>query len=76
MREYAVTVGHADAARLESELRGRGVSVLDVAYADQATLRLGVPEGDATRLAGLLAELTAGTAIAVPGDDRWIDQHP
>lgn len=74
IREYAVTVGHADAARLESELRGRGFGVLGVEYAVQATLRLGVPENESTRLSGLLAELTGGTAVAVAGDDRWVDR--
>ncbi len=46
LTEHEVVVAHADAGRLESELRARGVQVLDVAYAERVTLRLGVlPDG-------------------------------
>jgi len=48
LSEHEVVVDHADAGRLESELRARGVQVLDVAYAERVTLRLGVlPDGAA-----------------------------
>ena len=40
--EHELTVSHADAGRLESELRARGIDVLDATYAEQVTLRLGV----------------------------------
>ena len=85
--EHELVVSHADAGRLESELRARGVAVLDVTYADRVTLRLGVPavEGrensglgddgpDSGSLAALVAELTAGDAPAptIVGQ-RWID---
>ena len=43
VRELTLDVGHADAGRVESELRARGVAVLDTAYAAHVTLRLGVP---------------------------------
>lgn len=73
VQEYAVTVGHADAARLESELRGRGVQVLGVEYAADATLRLGVPDGESAAFPALVAELTAGGAVPVAGAARWVD---
>jgi uncharacterized YigZ family protein len=73
LHEYAVTVGHADAARLESELRRRGMQVLGVEYAAAATLHLGVPSGDAAAFPALVAELTAGGAVPVVGAARWVD---
>lgn len=73
VQEYAVTIGHADAARLESELRGRRVQVLGVEYAAAATLRLGVPNGEAAAFPALVAELTAGGAVPVAGAARWVD---
>ena len=52
MVEHELTVSHADAGRLESELRSRGVEVLDAAYAEQVTLRLGVRADDPAAGAG------------------------
>ena len=73
VRELTLEVGHADAGRVESELRTRGVTVLDTEYAASVTLRLGVPPADVERLHALVAELTAGTAAAVPAGERWVD---
>jgi len=70
--EYELTVGHAEAGRLESELRARGVQILDASYADSVTLRLGVR--DPSGLAASVAELTGGT-VATPRQvgSRWTD---
>ena len=76
LAEHDLVVSHADAGRLESELRARGVTVLDVAYADRVTLRLGVPAvdpGTGGGLAALVAELTAGDAVPTRVGERWID---
>ncbi|MFC4783405.1 YigZ family protein [Nocardioides sp. MAHUQ-72] len=73
VRELALEVGHADAGRVESELRSRGVTVLDTAYAAQVRLLLGVPPAQVERLHALVAELTGGTAAAVPAGERWVD---
>ena len=78
--EHELTVSHADAGRLESELRSRGIEVIDAAYADQVTLRLGVRAeaaaggGDDGDLAALVAELTNGSA-APPREvtTSWLD---
>lgn len=74
LRELTLEVGHADAGRVESELRARGVAVLDTAYAGHVTLRLGVPTAEVDRLHALVAELTGGTAAAVPAGERWVDR--
>ena len=49
-----------------SELRSRGVAVLDSDYGPHVTLRLGVPRTRRERLAALVARLTAGDA-----ETRW-----
>lgn len=71
LTEHELTVGHADAGRLESELRSRGVTVLDTTYADAVTLRLGVL--DSSGLAALLAELSGGTIALREVGASWID---
>ena len=71
--ELEVELGHADAARVESELRLRGVRVLDTSYAASVVLRLGVEPSDEPRLHHLLAELTAGSVLATPAGHRWLD---
>jgi uncharacterized YigZ family protein len=74
VRELVLDVDHADAGRVESELRARGIVVLDTVYAARVALRLGVPPADEQRLHALVAELTAGTAAAVPSGERWVDR--
>lgn len=73
VREHLVELDHADAGRVESDLRARGVAVLDQAYAARVTLRLGVPPEEEGRLAAALAELTGGTAVARSAGERWVD---
>lgn len=71
--EHTVEVSHADAGRLESELRSRGVSVLDVAYDAAVVLRLGVRAADVAGFAPMVAELTGGTVNPVETGSRWVD---
>jgi uncharacterized YigZ family protein len=66
---WDVTVDHADAARLENDLRARGVAVRSVDYADQATLHL-ASDGD---LAAVVRELTAGTVVPTRSGEVWVD---
>ncbi len=73
LTEWVVELGHAEAARAESELRARGVAVVDVSYAATVILRLGVPPVDVDRLHGLVAELSGGRALAVAAGERWVD---
>ncbi|MDN5895961.1 MAG: YigZ family protein [Nocardioides sp.] len=71
--EHELVVSHADAGRLETELRARGISVLDTAYAAEVTLRLGVPAHDVAVLAPLVAELTGGASAPTEVGSRWVD---
>lgn len=73
VREHLLDLGHADAGRVESELRARGVMVVDTEYGAQVTLRLGVPPEREERLAAIVAEVTSGTAETRVAGERWAD---
>ena len=74
VREHVLALSHADAGRVESELRARGVAVLGSEYAVGVTLRLGVPPADEGRIAATVAELTAGSASTTVVGERWVDR--
>ncbi|WP_067435866.1 YigZ family protein [Nocardioides jensenii] len=69
--EHSLVVGHADAGRLETELRSRGIAVLDVAYGASVTLLLGVPAGSSDAFVAQVAELTGGASEPVEVGSRW-----
>lgn len=69
--EHEIALDHADAGRVESELRARGVAVLATTYEAKVTLRLGTPDPDA--LAPLLAELTGGRVTPNRVGQSWVD---
>ena len=73
VREHLLDLDHADAGRVESELRARGVAVLGTDYGVRVTLRLGVPPDREERLAALVAELTAGAGETRMAGERWVD---
>ena len=73
VREHLLDLDHADAGRIESDLRSRGIAVLDTEYAARVTLRLGVPPDQEARLAALVAELTAGAGETRVAGERWVD---
>lgn len=72
--EHRLEVDHADAGRVETELRARGISVLETAYGARASLLLGVPPDGAERLRALVAELTAGRGETEQTGERWVDR--
>lgn len=74
VRELEVEVEPADAGRVESELRSRGVAVLDAAWGRRVVLRLGAPPGDVPGLDSVLAELTGGRVVTSPVGERWVDR--
>ncbi len=73
LERYDVVADHADAGRLESDLRARDVTVLGVDYAESATLHLAVPAVDADGFAALLAELTGGGPGPEATGAVWVD---
>jgi uncharacterized YigZ family protein len=72
--ELALDLDHADAGRVETELRAAGVTVLDAAYAGRVRLLLGAPDPD--ELARLVAGVTAGRAVPEVVGERWVDAPP
>ena len=73
VREYSLLLDHADAGRIESELRSRGVTVLGATYQASVELRLAVPPASEATLAGQLAELTGGAVESTVIGERWVD---
>lgn len=69
--KFTFGVGHADAGRVEAELRARGVAVLGVVYADRATIT--VAGRDRDELQGLVASSTSGAAEVESAGTDWID---
>lgn len=73
IEEYVIAVDHANAGRLESDLRQRGIAVLGTDYSEQARIRLGVHAGRRAKLAALLAELTSGNENLEAAGMSWRD---
>jgi uncharacterized YigZ family protein len=68
-----VDAAHADAGRLEHELRSRGLVVRDASYGAVVTLTLAVPAELSRTLPGTLAGLTGGAAAPRPVGTDWVD---
>ena len=68
---HTLAVGHAEAGRVESELRGRGVVVADTTYAESAVLTLAAR--DSAELADVVAAVTSGTGTLDPAGEMWVD---
>ncbi|WP_041451101.1 IMPACT family protein [Hoyosella subflava] len=66
---FLLVIEHAQAGRLEAELRGRGIDVSHVDYAEQATLTLTSDEPE--QLASIVAELTGGRGELAPAGHIW-----
>jgi uncharacterized YigZ family protein len=73
LHRYHVQVGHADAGRLENDLRSRDVSVLGVDYGERVTLHVAVEAALGGGFGALVSELTAGTARAKATGTGWVD---
>jgi uncharacterized YigZ family protein len=73
LTELALDLDHADAGRVEGELRARGVSVLDVAYDARVRLLLAAAPDEVDRVAALVAAATSGAGLPVVVGERWVD---
>lgn len=67
-----LAVSHADAGRLEADLRTRGVEVMGTDYTDVATLHLTTTDPDT--LDAQIAALTAGTGVGIRNGPLWRDR--
>lgn len=72
-RRVTLEVGHADAGRIEHDLRARGVEVTDVDYSTLVILHLAVPAGDEQQVSDLVAQLTGGSCELQVGETAWVD---
>lgn len=74
LAHWEVELDHADAGRIEGELRNRDAEILEVAYGARVTLRFGCPPSDGERWQAVLAELTGGLAEPTHVDEAWVDR--
>lgn len=74
LRELALEVDHADAGRVESDLRGRGVAVLDVSYGVRVRLLLGVDPAEVGSLSSTVGAVTSGAGRLEDVGQRWVDR--
>lgn len=65
---------HAEAGRIESELRTAGIDVVDVEYGRAATYTLAFTPGERERVDALLAAATHGGAEMKEAGYRWVER--
>ena len=70
---YRIEVPHADAGRLEAELRTRGVSVAGTDYGSAVTYTLAVEPGGGGELESTLAALTSGAVEPSEAGTSWVE---
>jgi len=68
---FTLALSHADAGRIEAELRQRGVLILGTDYGPEAVLHLA--DDDSARLAAIVAAVTAGAAELETQGHEWVD---
>jgi uncharacterized YigZ family protein len=71
---FNLSLPHADAGRVEAELRQRGVTILGTLYGRTAVLRITADGG--AELSSLVSGITSGTAVVEPAGSEWIDVEP
>ena len=73
LTELALELDHADAGRVEGELRSRGVVVLDVAHDARVRLLLAAQPDEVDRVGAAVAAATAGRGLLESVGERWVD---
>ncbi|PPL18355.1 IMPACT family protein [Microterricola pindariensis] len=68
---YTLALAHADAGRIEAELRQRGVNILGTEYGSRAVVRLSGPDEAALR--AIVAGVTAGGGVLESAGYELID---
>lgn len=66
-----VDLPHADAGRVEADLRARGIQILGTEYGATATLLTATT--DSAQVEAAVAAATAGSAHAEPAGTKWVD---
>lgn len=70
---YLVQFAHADAGKLEAELRNRGIEIVDTAYGAAVTYTLAINPGELDQLNATLAALTQGQVEAQEAGTSWVE---
>jgi uncharacterized YigZ family protein len=70
---FDVTVGYAQAEKLQREILKKGYRLKNTAYSDNVTLTVLVPQSDEAALRALAAEATAGQSTFGPGLEEYLD---
>lgn len=71
-----VDLPHADAGRVEAELRNAGIEVVGVEYGSLARYTLGFAPGHRPLIDAHVASLTQGTATVKAAGQTWVDLAP
>ena len=72
-RRVAILVAYDAAAQLEAEARRRGWIVGEARYGEAVEREFAVAEDQLVALTALAAELSAGSAVVVPGEIDYVD---
>lgn len=72
-REVLVTTGYEPAPQIEAEARRRSYGIGAADYSDRVAQRYLVAEAEVAEVAALAAEISAGSAVVVPGDAAYVD---
>ncbi len=70
-QEFTVVIDHADAGRVEHELRAGGVLLLDTEYGESARIRMVAPPEERSNLDQLLAQITGAAPDLRSGALTW-----
>ena len=70
----SVALPHAEAGRIEAELRTHGIDVVDVAYESQARYTFAIEPGSRESFDDLLAAVTQGTATSREAGTMWVER--
>lgn len=70
---HDLEISHADAGRIETDLRSRGITVLGADYAGVVTLHVALAASQIERWPALVAELTSGAGRSIEVGTRWVD---
>lgn len=73
LTELSLDLDHADAGRVEGDLRARGVTVLETSYGVGVRLLLAAAPDEVEALRQLVSSATSGGSLPVVVGERWVD---
>lgn len=73
LTELSLDLDHADAGRVEGDLRARGVTVLETSYGVGVRLLLAAAPDEVEALTQLVSAATSGVSLPVVVGERWVD---